>query len=130
MKKKKKFLFVFWRSTMMSDSWKANSFQDCSLIRNHLKTGTFFMHSTKLKWLFTSSKDKRYAHTKATGTWPTLDEGTTCWLLPFCWLPHCPALGLISSAPGRRTSNFQNLFRYSLFLKKNAFSGTSTFGSS
>lgn len=98
--------FVPWTSTMMSGSWKANSFQDSSLIRNQwkMKMGTFFMHGAKLKQLSMSSKDETFAHTKATGTWPTVDKGTTCWHLLFCWLPYCPALSLYPLFFGRETA--------------------------
>lgn len=119
------FHFVPWTSTMMSDPWKANSFQDCSLITDQLKIvqtnilitdQNFFMLSTKQ--LFVSSKDKTYAHTKATGTWPTLDKGTTCWHLPFCWLPYRPAPSLTSSVHGKGITNFQNPFGYSIFWQQ------------
>lgn len=119
------FLFVPWTSTLMSNSWKANSFQDCSLIRNQLKMGTFVMHSTKLKQLFMSSKDETY--TKATGTWPTEDKGTTCWHLPFCWLPLLPCSEsdlLYSQEENQQFSKSLWIFHV---LKTNGSSGTSTF---
>lgn len=56
-RKKSFFLFPCWTSTMMSDSWKPNSFQDYSPIRNQLKMGTSLIHSTKVKQLFMSSQD-------------------------------------------------------------------------